>query len=257
MPTDRFSGLVLGTNLAGTDNADGTLTVDATAPSGIPATLLDAKGDLIVASANDTAARLPVGTDTHVLTADSTQTLGVKWAAGGGGGSGAVTQLADTTLGSSAANIDLTSIAGTYNHLWLEVLFRSDRVDINDMIRVRFNNDTGSNYDSVRMIAATAVSSAESLAATSMMLGFGTGSTAPASAFGTYLVHIPAYVQTTAHKIMASYGGWRQTAVSGGMFCCTASGMWRSTSAITRITLFPELGSNWLTGSRVTLYGVA
>lgn len=55
------------------------------AGSGIPATLLDAKGDLIVASANDTAARLGVGTDGQVLTADAAQGMGVKWAALPGG----------------------------------------------------------------------------------------------------------------------------------------------------------------------------
>jgi hypothetical protein len=62
--------------------------LSSTVSAGIPATLLDAKGDLIVASAADTAARLAVGgTNGHVLTVDSNETLGVKWAAAAGGGS--------------------------------------------------------------------------------------------------------------------------------------------------------------------------
>jgi hypothetical protein len=66
--------------------------LSSTVSAGIPATLLDAKGDLIVASAADTAARLPVGgTNGHVLTVDSAETLGVKWAAAGGGSGGTKT----------------------------------------------------------------------------------------------------------------------------------------------------------------------
>jgi hypothetical protein len=49
--------------------------------SPLDVSIIDAKGDLLVGSANNTADNLPVGSNNYVLTADSTQTLGIKWAA--------------------------------------------------------------------------------------------------------------------------------------------------------------------------------
>lgn len=55
---------------------DFTWAADAT---GIPATIFDAKGDIIAATAADTASRLAVGTNGQVLTADSTAGTGLAW----------------------------------------------------------------------------------------------------------------------------------------------------------------------------------
>lgn len=48
--------------------------------SGIPDTILNAKGDIIAATAADTADRLAVGTNGFALVADSTQSTGLKYA---------------------------------------------------------------------------------------------------------------------------------------------------------------------------------
>jgi hypothetical protein len=63
-------------------NAAGTA-LEYAAPGGetLPATIIDAKGDLITGTANDTPVRLAVGTDGRVLLADSVAATGLSWSA--------------------------------------------------------------------------------------------------------------------------------------------------------------------------------
>lgn len=78
--------------------------------------IVDAKGDLIAATANDTPARLAVGTNGHVLTADSTTATGIKWAAPAAGGK--VLQVVQaqnstvTTIGNTTSYSD-TGLSGS------------------------------------------------------------------------------------------------------------------------------------------------
>ena len=84
---------------SGTD-MDFSWVTDAT---GIPATIFDAKGDIIAATAADTASRLAVGTNGQVLTADSTAATGLKWASPAGGG-GKVLQVVSATTSSAVTH---------------------------------------------------------------------------------------------------------------------------------------------------------
>jgi hypothetical protein len=110
-----LGGLLGGTTgqvLAKDSNADHDFSWQ-TSP-GIAATILDAKGDLIAATAADTAARLAVGANGTVLTADSAEATGLKWATPTAGG---YTLISTTTL--SGSSVNLSSIPQTYRDLVL------------------------------------------------------------------------------------------------------------------------------------------
>jgi hypothetical protein len=74
-----ITGVTAGTGISG-GGTSGTVTV-----TNSMATAIDAKGDLIGGTGADAFARLAVGANGTVLTADSAETTGMKWAAASGG----------------------------------------------------------------------------------------------------------------------------------------------------------------------------
>lgn len=75
--------------------------------TGIPATIIDAKGDLIAGTAADTADRLAVGTNGQVLTADSSTATGLKWASAAAGYVGCLLYRSTTQNLNSGADTEI------------------------------------------------------------------------------------------------------------------------------------------------------
>jgi hypothetical protein len=91
-------------------------TVFTNAGAAIAKTIVDAKGDIIAATADNTVARLAVGANDTVLTADSTTATGLKWATPSGG-AGNMVLIASGSL--SGASVSITSLS-TYTELYLQ-----------------------------------------------------------------------------------------------------------------------------------------
>lgn len=128
-----ITGVTAGTGISG-----GGTSGDVTITNSM-ATTIDAKGDLIVGTADNAFARLAVGTNNQILVADSTQTTGVKWAT-----ATAPTE-SFTLLGSAAltgaATITISGLSG-YNTLYIF----ADSAGASADMYLRFNTDSTTNY---------------------------------------------------------------------------------------------------------------
>jgi hypothetical protein len=109
-----------------------------------PLVILDAKGDLISATAADTPARLAVGANNTVLTADSTEATGLKWATPSAATTNWTLINAGGTALTGATTITVSGISGK-NELFIMVRGASSANALSVMT-LRLNADTASNY---------------------------------------------------------------------------------------------------------------
>jgi hypothetical protein len=94
---------------AGTGISGGGTSGDITITNSM-ATAIDAKGDLIVGTGADTFSKLTVGTNTYVLTADSAEATGLKWAAPSGGAAFVGCQATSTATPQAISNATATKV---------------------------------------------------------------------------------------------------------------------------------------------------
>lgn len=149
------------------------------------------------------------------------------------------------TLGTAVATVTISSIPATYTDLILVMSYGATNSIPN--LYIRLNGDSAGNYSSTSLEGAgtSAVSQRQSNVAQMVLHGFQGGTyTSPF----INIIQFNSYANTTTYKTVLS----RNTSNSAGAYI----GLWRSTSAITSVSITNDFSSTFTTGSTFTLYGI-
>jgi hypothetical protein len=158
----------------------------------------------------------------------------------------ALVALANTTLASDSTTITFSSIPGTYQDLYLVVVGRSSGGFFQN---IRFNGDSGANYNITRLFgSSTTISSGTGAAQTRGLISWLTFNASQNSAA---YVHILDYARTDKHKTTV---GDATTGQAGETALIT--NRWANTAAITSVTLSSDSSQTYLAGTTFALYGV-
>lgn len=166
-------------------------------------------------------------------------------------------KIATTTLGSNQSQITFDSISGSYTDIVLICSYRDTRAQAYAYPFIRFNNDSGSNYSITRVYGSgtTAFSGRESNMAR-LNIGEGAGASNPANEYTPHIVNIMNYSNSTTYKTVILRSN--NPSGNGDVQVNAQVGLWRNTSAITRLDIFPDGGggTNIASGTTFTLYGI-
>jgi hypothetical protein len=168
---------------------------------------------------------------------------------------GANVDLVEEKTPSGVGSVTFSSLGSGYRSLRIVVHGRSAAVATTDNVWVQFNADTGNNYDWLYSQNTGAAATQTGLVATNhAIVGVLTAASALADSPGQAVIDIPYPFDTTFQKIGHFYGGLLHTAATSGGFEFRGTGRWRSTAAITSITVLLDT-ANFVTGTKIALYG--
>lgn len=154
--------------------------------------------------------------------------------------------IATTTLGSAANTITFSSIPSTYTDLRLVVVGTTNLNGVE--VRVQLNNDTSSNYSNTQLTGNGSAASSNRYSSTYFQFIGSANATVPI--MGT--MDLMSYAGSTFKTVLT---GWTGDLNGSGTVERTVS-LWRSTSAISTVTISAS-GSNTLSaGTTATLYGI-
>lgn len=172
---------------------------------------------------------------------------------------GRMWKISQTLLTEDTANIDITSIPGTFTHLKVMGSVRTDSVATNDILRMRVNNNSTADdhiAQYLRGLAGNATAAETVTNETSSIITTVTADTATARYFGGFTLWLYNYTNTSKAPHWTSIGHWAAGVATGNIAIDVYAGMLDVAGAVTRLTFFPDAGSNLTDKSIISLYGV-
>lgn len=212
----------------------------------ISKTLLDAKGDLIAASAADTAARLAVGTNGQYLTADSSASTGLAWTTPGAAGGITLINTGGTSF--SGSSFSISSIPTTYKQL--RVVAVNYSINTGGFCTIQPNGSSTLCFSKTNVGVNTASVSSTNKDSDSIQFNEAQDIAGNTTANNFLIVDIYNADSTTENKQFSTNGNF--TFASGRVFIQQV-GEIRTTSQITSLTFFTNRTFN---GGKVYVYGV-
>lgn len=171
-----------------------------------------------------------------------------------GSGSSLISTL---TLG-VAGPVNFANIPASYTHLLLLGYLRQDAAITEGTVRLRFNQDSGNNYqEELNSYLNATASAAGQVAQGQIQIGHSPGGSAPASYFGVLSIYIPFYGGTSNFKPALGDSYSALSSAATGQRRTWAGGHWLSTAAINHVNIFGASGAgDFATGTVVSLYGL-
>lgn len=166
--------------------------------------------------------------------------------------------IATVTVGTnSPTTITFSSIPGTYSHLQIRGISRCGRTDGDDNYILRFNSDSNANYANHKLFGSgAAVDASNASDQDRINVDFAISSTwIGTNNFSPLILDILDYANTNKYKTVRYITGFDSN--DGNRDRITiASGLWRSSSAITSITLEADASQTLSQYTKLALYGI-
>lgn len=167
---------------------------------------------------------------------------------------GAMTAIASTTLGSNTSTITFSSIPATYDDLMLVCYARSSAIATSRGMRIRLNNDTGTNYSGTFLIGdGASATSSRATTADQIFAGNIPAASSTANIFGTLQLNLISYKNSSYNKTALIRNAMD---LNGSGATYLNVGLFSSTAAISRIDLYLDSASDFISGSVFALYGI-